>query len=123
MRRVARANEVLRLTRQDGTEVSKHVTIAGSLWSRFVGLMGRRELADGAALCIRPCSSIHMFFMRFPIDAVFVDADGAIVRVYASIKPWRATWIVRGAKACLELPAGTATKHGLEVGSRLELVD
>ena len=123
MRRVARATEQLRLTRQDGTEVSNHVTLADSLWSRFVGLMGRRALPDGEALCIRPCSSIHMFFMRFPIDAVFVDADGAIVRVYPSIKPWRATWIVRGAKACLELPAGTAAKHGLEVGKLLELVD
>lgn len=123
MRRVARANERLRLTRQDGTEVSTHVTIAASPWSRFVGLMGRRELPDGEALCIRPCSSIHMFFMRFPIDAVFVDANGAIVRVYGSIKPWRATWIVRGAKACLELPAGTAAKHGLEVGTVLELCD
>lgn len=123
MRPMAHANQRLRLTRQDGTEVSSDVTIADSLWSRFVGLMGRRELPQGEAICIRPCSSIHMFFMRFPIDAVFVDADGAIVRIYGSIKPWRATWIVRGAKACLELPAGTAAKHGLEVGSLLELVD
>lgn len=123
MRPMAHTNQRLRLTRQDGTEVSRDVTIADSLWSRFVGLMGRREFPDGEALCIRPCSSIHMFFMRFPIDAVFVDADGAVVRIYGSIRPWRATWIVRGAKACLELPAGTAMKHGLEVGSLLELVD
>jgi uncharacterized membrane protein (UPF0127 family) len=117
------ATERLRLTRQDGTEVSSHVTIADSLWSRFVGLMGRSELPSGEALCIRPCSSIHMFFMRFPIDAVFVDADGAVVRIYAAIKPWRATGFVRRAKACLELPAGTAAQHGLEVGELLELVD
>src|SRR5579859_3638669 len=115
MRLMAQANQRLRLTREDGSEVSSDVRIADSLWSRFVGLMGRRELPEGEALCIRPCSSIHMFFMRFPIDAVFVDADGVIVRIYGSIKPWRATWIVRGAKACLELPAGTAEKHGLEV--------
>ena len=123
MRPMAPTKQRLRLTRQDGTEVASDVTIADSLWSRFVGLMGRRAFPDGQALCIRPCSSIHMFFMRFPIDAVFVDADGAVVRIYGSIKPWRATWIVRGAKACLELPAGTAGKHGLEVGSLLELVD
>ena len=120
---MAHSTERLRLTRQDGTEVSSNVTIADSLWSRFVGLMGRSELPAGEALCIRPCSSIHMFFMRFPIDAVFVDADGAVVRIYAAIKPWRATWIVRGAKACLELPAGTAAAHGLHAGDRLELVD
>ena len=120
---MARTKERLRLTREDGTEVSGRVTMAVTPWARFVGLLGRHELPSGEALCIRPCSSIHMFFMRFPIDAVFVDADGGIVRIYPAIKPWRATWIVRGAKACLELPAGAAAAHGLEVGGRLELVD
>ena len=113
----------LRLTREDGTEVATHVTIAGSVWSRFVGLMGRRELPAGHGLCIRPCSSIHMFFMRFPLDAVFVDADGRVLRIYAGIRPWRATWFVRGAKACLELPAGTCAERGVAVGALLELVD
>ena len=117
------ASGVLRLTRQDGSEVADHITMAESVWSRFVGLMGRRELPAGHGLCIRPCSSIHMFFMRFPIDAVFVDGDGRVVRICAAIKPWRATWFVRKAKACLELPAGTCAALGVVVGEILELVD
>lgn len=111
------------MTRADGTEVAADIAMAESLWPRFIGLMGKRELPDGHGLCIRPCSSIHMFFMRFPIDAVFVDGDGRIVRIYASIKPWRVTGFVRKAKACLELPPGTCAQHGLAAGDVLQLAD
>lgn len=97
--------------------------MAESLWSRFVGLMGKRELPAGHGLCIRPCSSIHMFFMRFPIDAVFVDGDGRVVRIYAAIRPWRITGFVRRAKACIELAAGTCAAHGLQEGDVLQLAD
>jgi len=102
--------------------VASNIDVADSVWRRFVGLMGRRELPAGHGLCIRPCSSIHMFFMRFPIDAVFVDGDGRIVRLYEAIRPWRVTRIVRRAKAVLELPAGTARSHRLNVGDMITLV-
>ena len=49
-----------------------------------------------------------MFFMRFALDVVFIDGDGRVVRVLDSIRPWRASSLVRGAKAAIELPAGTA---------------
>ena len=113
----------LRLTRPDGTELAARIAVADSLWSRFMGLMGKHELPSGEGIVIRPCSSIHMFFMRFPIDAVFVDADGLVLRIYASIRPWSVSGIVWKAKACLELPAGTAAAKGLHVGDRVELVD
>ena len=87
-----------------------------------MGLMGRPALPAGHALYIRPCNSIHMFFMRFPIDAVFVDADGKILRLYPSLRPWRVTRIVRKAKACIELPAGAGASSGLLVGDTVRLV-
>jgi uncharacterized membrane protein (UPF0127 family) len=121
MQRVTSAR-TYRLQRPDGSAIAD-VELADSLWSRFMGLMGRRELPQGGGICIRPCSSIHMFFMRFAIDAVFVDRDGAVVRVYDSIKPWRVTRVVRKAKACIELPAGTAAAARLGVGERLILAD
>ncbi|MFN2582118.1 MAG: DUF192 domain-containing protein [Candidatus Dormibacteria bacterium] len=117
------ADRALRLMAADGTVVADNVAVADSAWSRFVGLMGRRELPAGHGLCIRPCSSIHMFFMRFAIDAVFVDGDGHVLRVYESIKPWRATGFVRRAKACLELPAGSAAAAGVAAGDVLQLTD
>lgn len=111
-----------RLQAADGSVVVEHIDVADTVWRRFIGLMGRRELPAGHGICIRPCSSIHMFFMRFPIDAVFVDADGRIVRLYETLRPWRVTRIVRRAKAVLELPAGTASAHRLNVGDVIALV-
>jgi len=113
----------MRLTTSSGAVLATDVTLAGNIWSRFVGLMGKRELPAGHGLCIQPCSSIHMFFMRFAIDALFVDGEGRVVRVYDSIKPWRATGIVRRAKACIELPAGTCAAHGVGAGDTVHLGD
>ncbi len=103
--------------------VAQEIEMATSLWPRFVGLMGRRELPAGHALYIKPCSSIHMFFMRFAIDAVFLDRDGRVLRIHHTIKPWRITSVVRKAKSCLELPAGTCGVHGLRVGEILRISD
>ena len=110
-----------RLTTSTGTTIAAAVAMAETPWQRFVGLMGRRELAADAGLCLRPCSSIHMFFMRIPVDAVFVDKEGVVVRIYPSLRPWRVTRVVRKAKACIELPAGSLAAAGVSVGDRLTL--
>lgn len=110
-----------RLSTAAGATVAGAVAMAETPWQRFVGLMGRRELAAGSGLCLRPCSSIHMFFMRIAVDAVFVDKEGVVVRIYPSLRPWRVTRVVRKAKACIELPAGTMAASGVQVGDRLTL--
>ncbi len=110
-----------RLTTSAGTTVAAAVATADTPWRRFMGLMGRRELPDGSGLYLRPCSSIHMFFMRIAIDAVFLDKDGVVVRIYPSLRPWRVTRVVRKAKSCIELPAGAAAAAGVRVGDRLAL--
>jgi len=110
-----------RLTTSSGTTVAGAVAMADTPWQRFMGLMGRRELAADAGLCLRPCSSIHMFFMRIPVDAAFLDKDGVVVRIYSSLRPWRVTRVVRKAKSCIELPAGTLAAAGVQVGDRLTL--
>jgi uncharacterized membrane protein (UPF0127 family) len=111
------------MERSDGTVVAEHVEAAESIGSRFMGLMFRADLPEGHGLVLRPCSSIHMFFMRFPLDAVFVDKEGRVVRIYASLKPWRMTLTVRKAKACIELPAGTMAKAGVTEGATIVLTD
>jgi uncharacterized membrane protein (UPF0127 family) len=110
-----------RLTTSAGATVATAVAMADTPWQRFMGLMGRRELAADAGLCLRPCSSIHMFFMRMSVDAVFLDKDGVVVRIYPSLRPWRVTRVVRKAKSCIELPAGTLAAAGVQVGDRLTL--
>jgi uncharacterized membrane protein (UPF0127 family) len=94
--------------------------IARSSWSRFVGLMGRRELPAGHALWIEPCNSIHMFFMRFAIDVLFLDREGRVKRVLLKLKPWRVSPIVFGSRTVVELPAGTLADKSL-VGRQLRL--
>jgi uncharacterized membrane protein (UPF0127 family) len=110
-----------RLTTSAGTTIAGAVVIADNPWQRFKGLMGKRELAAGSGLCLRPCSSIHMFFMRIPLDVVFMDGDGEIVHICHSIKPWRMSRIVRHAKAAIELPAGTMDRLGVKKGDVLQL--
>ncbi|HEY6378355.1 MAG TPA: DUF192 domain-containing protein [Candidatus Dormibacteraeota bacterium] len=111
-----------RLVTADGVVVAEHVETASTLWSRFWGLMGRRALPAGHGLAITPCSSIHMFFMRFPVDVAFVAGDGTVKRVYHGLRPWRVSRIVRGARTALELPAGTLAAAGVEAGATLQLV-
>ena len=74
---------------------------------RMKGLLGRRDLPRGEGILLKPASSVHMAFMRFPIDAVFLDRDLRVVKIAADLKPWRAAGS-RGAKAVLEIPAGEA---------------
>ncbi len=87
--------------------------------ARLVGLMGRKELRMGGGLHIVPCNSIHMFFMRFPIDALFLDRDGTVVRLFPALAPWRVTSLYPQAHSVLELPAGVAAASGTQEGDRL----
>jgi uncharacterized membrane protein (UPF0127 family) len=123
------ADAVLRvrnLTRD--TDLATAVESANSLWAKFMGLMGRPSLATGSGLWLPDSNGIHMMFMRFPIDAVFLgkpDADGS--RVVVSVKPDLPAWrglvpLVRHAHGVLELPVGAVVASGTIVGDRVELV-
>ncbi|WP_162136917.1 DUF192 domain-containing protein [Alcanivorax hongdengensis] len=88
---------------------------------RLVGLIGRARLAPDQALWIPHCRSIHMFFMRFAIDAVFLDAHGRVLRVHAGLKPWRTATVWR-ARSVLELAVGTAADLGIKENSHVQIV-
>jgi uncharacterized protein len=109
--------EVL-LRRDDGSIVCERCVLADTALARMKGLLGRRELPSGEGILLRPASSVHMAFMRFPIDAVFLDRDLRVVKVVPDLRPWRAAGS-RGAKSVLEIPAGEARRRGLGVGDRL----
>jgi uncharacterized protein len=106
------------LRREDGTMVCERCVLADTALARMRGLLGRRELPNGEGILLRPASSVHMAFMRFPIDAVFLDRDLRVLKVASDLQPWRAAGS-RGAKAVLEIPAGEAERRGLTVGDRL----
>ena len=106
------------LRREDGNIVCERCLLAETALTRMKGLLGRRELEEGEGILLRPASSVHMAFMRFPIDAVFLDRDLRVVKVAAELRPWRAAGS-RGAKAVLEIAAGEAGRRGVTVGDRL----
>jgi uncharacterized membrane protein (UPF0127 family) len=95
-------------------------TLARNPLTRMRGLLGRRGLAQGEGLLLQPAGSIHTFFMRFPIDVVFLDGDRRVMRVAPNVRPWR-TAAVRKARAVLELAAGEAARVGLQPGAVLRL--
>ena len=113
---------VARIEAEDGRAVCERCELADSFWTRFRGLMGRRELAVGSGMLFRPGGSVHMFFMRFPLDVVFLDRDLRVVGIAESLRPWRVAG-QRGAKLTLELAAGEAAARGLAAGDRLRVVE
>src|SRR5215207_80386 len=110
----------MRLVKEDGAVVCERCVVADNPWTRLKGLLGRRGLPSGEGLLIKPTGSIHMFFMRFPIDAVFLDRELRILKVVPDLKPWRMA-ARRGAKQVLEIAAGEAERRGLEPGTQLVL--
>ena len=110
-----------------GDLIARRVANARSFWARFRGLMGRPALAPDEGLFLTGTSSVHMMFMRFPVDCLFVgreqdDGSRRVVAVRHGLPPWRGVvWWVRGADGVIELPAGTLHRTGVEVGSRVRL--
>ena len=102
--------------------VCRRCVLADTPLSRLRGLLGRKELPTDEGLLLAPGWSVHTWFMRFPIDVVFLDADLTVLGLREVVKPWRLTaW--RGARSVLELPAGACERHSLRPGDRLALAD
>lgn len=110
-----------------GTIIAGRVEPATSFVARFLGLMGRPALARGHGLWLAGGNGIHMFFMRFPIDCVFLARPGddglrRVVAVRCGLAPWRGLVpYVRGAHSALELPVGAAAASAVAVGDLVEL--
>jgi uncharacterized protein len=120
MRGSARRQLVLR--GEGGRVVCARCDLADNALTRARGLLGRKELPPGEGMLIRPTFSIHTFFMRFPIDAVFLDGSGSVVDIVRRLKPWRAAARL-SARAVLELPAGETERITLDVGERVEAIE
>ena len=110
-----------------GTTIASNLTVGSSLWARFRGLMGRASLPADHALYLPGTNGIHMFFMRFPIDAIFVgkaalDGTQPVLSVHRSIRPWVGMVpLVRGAIGVLELPVGSIDASATTPGDAIRL--
>jgi len=94
------------------------VETADNFLNRFLGLMGRKNLEKGRGLLLAPCNSVHMMFMRFSIDVVYLDKDYSIKKIVRCIRPWIGVSMCFGAWAVLELKSGEAERLNLQVGQK-----
>jgi uncharacterized membrane protein (UPF0127 family) len=109
---------VVSVRKDDGTVVCERCLVADSWWLRLKGLLGRAGLPADEGILLEPASSIHMFFMRFSIDAVFLDRELNVLKVVPELRPWRVAARMR-ARSVLELAAGTCERAGVRAGDRL----
>jgi uncharacterized membrane protein (UPF0127 family) len=103
-----------------GDVVASAVELADTRETRRKGLLGRESFDPSSALILLPCFSIHTAFMKFPIDAVFIDREGVVVRVVRNLPPWRAVGAWR-AHAVIEFAAGSLRARDVRTGDRLYL--
>ena len=112
------ATDLVSLARPDGRVVCERCLVAARPLRRMRGLLGRRSLPPDEGILLRPAGSIHTAFMRFPIDAVFLDRELVVVGIASDLPPWRAAGR-KGAHAVLELAAGESGRRGVRVGEQL----
>jgi len=108
------------LKKVGGDVVCERCELADNPLKRMRGLLGRTELAENEGMLFRPAGSIHMYFMRFPIDVLFVGADGSVIKIVEQLGAWR---MAASLHACItvELPTGSVQRHQVLTGDRLSL--
>ena len=112
--------QVVNATR--GTIIAEKAQIAASLGQRMKGLLGRRGLSADEALILRPCTSIHTFFMHFAIDVLFLGKNRQIIKIVQNMPPNRLSPIVWASLMAIELPAGKISQTNTQVGNIVELL-
>jgi uncharacterized protein len=116
------------INRTRATVICQRLEDAGGLSGQSRGLLGRSGLEPDQGMLFEtgrftPFMWMHMFFMRFPIDIVFLDRRGRVVKINCALKPWRVSSMVFGARKALELAAGAAVRSGTEVGDQIDIED
>jgi hypothetical protein len=119
-RRHAPRNIPLRVTNVTrSTLLATSMEVAESSAKRNKGLLGRKCLAPGEGLWIRPCEAVHTFWMRFSIDLIYLDRKNRIRKLVSAVPPWRLSGCLR-AHSILELPSGTIRETRTQLGDTLE---
>jgi uncharacterized membrane protein (UPF0127 family) len=102
------------------TKQSIHILRATGFWQRFRGLMWTNALPSEQALLIQHCNSVHTFFMRFPLDVVYLNKQMQIVKLQGNVPPWRMSWGGVDAHHTLEMAAGGIDRFKLHIGGTID---
>lgn len=103
------------------TILAEEAVLAAGIFKRLKGLLGKKTFEPGQAIILKPCNSIHTFFMRFPIDVLFVDKDNQVIKALSSLAPFSFSPIYIRAKLAIELPAGTILSTLTQEGDILNI--
>ena len=109
------------VNRQTGKVLATDVRVADNLFTRMKGLLGKKELPQGQALWIKPCFSVHTFFMKFAIDVIFLNKKNQIIASVSNLSPNRMTRLYPQSFSVLELPPGTIVAMNSEIGDIIEI--
>ena len=104
---------------RNGAVLAREVSTAFDSASRRRGLLGRTSFEDESVIVIAPCNAVHTFFMKFPIDIVFAQRSGVVLKTCSRVPPWRISMAIR-AYAVLELPPGTLARYDVVPGDVLQ---
>ncbi|MEX1029876.1 MAG: DUF192 domain-containing protein [Paenibacillaceae bacterium] len=108
------------INKETGKVLANDVCMARTFWSRFRGLMFTSVFRPGTALHIQPCRSIHTFFMRYPIDVLYLDSNLKVIAVEENVKPGKFGRIHRKASSVVELPIGVVSETETEIGQEVQ---
>lgn len=101
------------------TTLAEDASVADSFFTRIKGLLGKKGLGRGQGLLLKPCNSVHTFFMQFPIDVLFINKNNTVVACLAEMLPGRASRIYWHAQYVVELPGGTIAQTSTAAGDTL----
>ncbi|MFA7677012.1 MAG: DUF192 domain-containing protein [Candidatus Omnitrophota bacterium] len=103
-----------------GEVISCQASLADSFYRRFMGFMFKDSIDSNEALIFYHAPSIHTFFMKFPIDVIFLDRNMKVIKIAPSLRPWRAVTCL-GSYAALEFAANTAFRFHVKEGNILDI--
>jgi uncharacterized protein len=104
-----------------GAELASHASLADGFLARLRGLLGRERLHPGEGLVIVPCSSVHMWGMRFPLDVIHLDRHGTVLRLLPNLQPGQLGPYIWRSHTAVELPAGSIAASGTQAGDIVTL--
>lgn len=102
--------------------IADAVKVADNFFTRSIGLLLKKTVSQDEALIIKPCCSIHTFFMRFEIDVLFVNKQNEIVALYENVKPWRILPIHLRSDYVIELCAGQISDKNIQKGDTINIL-
>ncbi len=115
-----KSKKLIKILTKENELILENVAIADRFLLRLKGLMGINKIEDDEGLFIRPCNSIHTYFMKFNIDIIFIDENYKVVEVYKDLAPWKISRIVNNAKFVIEGKTGSFTK--IKKGDQIKIV-